>query len=66
MDPINVLAPVLMSTVSRSLLRSDRNICPRVGEYPMANASGADVPIGVTVQVSTSTLSKIAVSFPEE
>jgi hypothetical protein len=66
MLPTAVLAPVAMFTVSSSLKISDRNICPRVGEYPMANASGADVPIGVTVQVSTSTLSKIAVSFPEE
>ena len=66
MCPTSVLTPVLMSTVSRASLTSDRYICPRAGQYPMANASGADVPIGVTVQVSTSTLSKIAVVSPDE
>jgi len=66
MVPTNVLTPVLMLTVSRALLTSDRNIWPRLGQHPMANASGAELPIGVTVQVSTFTLSKIAVSFPDE
>jgi hypothetical protein len=66
MVPTNVLTPVLMLTVSRALLTSDRNIWPRAGQHPMANASGAELPIGVTVQVSTLTLSKIAVVFPDE
>ena len=65
--PTSVLTPVLMSTVSRSSLTSDRYIWPRAGQYPMANASCEEVPIGVTVQVSTSTLSKIAVGrSPDE
>jgi hypothetical protein len=45
---------------------SDRNNCARLGEYPIAFASPAAVPSGVTTVVSTLTLSKLAVAFPDE